>query len=223
MTIGSRRYALSPGFAVVLPPGTEPDGTQDPVNRLVVFALHFDLTGPELSPAFEPLLSSDPVRVRDLGTLESTVRTLVRAGAGRYGEMRAKLAFWQAVAHMAEERDLRQRGPGRSDERLQRVLAAVEENPAADWSIPQMTEVAHLSRAQLTRLFAAATGFSPGKYVTHTRINRARALLHESAMTISEIAAGLGYSDVSYFSRQFRELTGLPPGRFRSSRGTVHR
>jgi AraC family transcriptional regulator, arabinose operon regulatory protein len=225
MTIGQQSYALSPGFAVVLPPGSEPDATQDPANRLVVFALHFVVSGWGPDPALEPLLASDPVRVRELGVLESTVRTLVRAAGhpGRYGEVRAKLAFWQAVAHMAEERELRQRRTARSDERLQRVIAAVEESPAENWSVSRMTETAHLSRAQLTRVFAAATGFSPGKYVAHTRMNRARTLLNESEMTISEIAAGLGYGDVSYFSRQFRELSGISPGRFRSSRSANRR
>ena len=74
------------------------------------------------------------------------------------------------------------------------------------------------SPATFRRRFKQATGSSPHEYLLHCRAAEARRLLGEGDLSIKEIADRLGYRDVYFFSRQFRQLTGVPPGAYRRSR-----
>lgn len=47
------------------------------------------------------------------------------------------------------------------------------------------------------------------------RIERARHLMRESPLSLKQIAATLGYTDVYFFHRQFKAVTGLTPGQWR--------
>lgn len=70
----------------------------------------------------------------------------------------------------------------------------------------------------LRRRFAQATGESLHAYVLNAKLNAARHWLRETDTPIKTIAAKLGYRDVYFFSRQFREKTGIPPRLYRISR-----
>ncbi len=60
------------------------------------------------------------------------------------------------------------------------------------------------------------TGRSIENYIIEIRIARARELLAGSGKTVNEIGQQLGYSNVYFFSRQFKEKTGMSPTEFRS-------
>jgi AraC family transcriptional regulator len=84
--------------------------------------------------------------------------------------------------------------------------------------VPTTTELAALcntSRRSLLRLFRSATGKTPSRYIEETRLNRAKMLLATSKMTLKQIAYEAGYSTASYFSSQFKCMTGLTPSAFR--------
>jgi len=51
----------------------------------------------------------------------------------------------------------------------------------------------------------------PARYLIQARIDRAHQLLSETDMAVGTVAAALGYSDVAYFSRQYKQYTGVPP------------
>lgn len=78
-----------------------------------------------------------------------------------------------------------------------------------------MAAVASLSPSRFNVLFKAHFGQSPNRYLIQARIDRAKALLHETRMSQQEIADALGYRDVYFFNRQFTKETGIPPGRWR--------
>jgi transcriptional regulator GlxA family with amidase domain len=78
-----------------------------------------------------------------------------------------------------------------------------------------MARRASLSRAQFTRRFVSRLGMSPAQYLIQARIDRAHQLLTESGMTVTETAAALGYTDVPYFSRQYKQRTGRAPSQDR--------
>jgi transcriptional regulator GlxA family with amidase domain len=78
-----------------------------------------------------------------------------------------------------------------------------------------MAAQAVLSRAQFTRRFVAQHGTSPAQYLIQARVERAHQLLTETAMTVTQVAAALGYTDVAYFSRQYKFRTGTSPSQTR--------
>ncbi|MEU4608828.1 AraC family transcriptional regulator [Kribbella sp. NPDC023972] len=87
----------------------------------------------------------------------------------------------------------------------------IRQDPGRDWTVAEMAGRAALSRAQFTRRFVAQLGMSPAQYLIQARIDRAHQLLTENGMTVTQVASALGYTDVPYFSRQYKQRTGKPP------------
>jgi len=98
--------------------------------------------------------------------------------------------------------------------RLQ-LKAAVESGRPVE-SIQTLLERSNYSYAHLCRLFRAAYGITPVRYINNLRMDQAKLLLRDTTMTVSEIAYQVGLSDAGYFSRLFRKLTGHSPGRYRA-------
>lgn len=72
-----------------------------------------------------------------------------------------------------------------------------------------------LSYSRFRTMFRQNTGMAPGQYLIHIRINRAVELLTDTELGIGEIAGQLGFSSVYYFSRLFKQKTGMAPLAFR--------
>ena len=75
-----------------------------------------------------------------------------------------------------------------------------------------------ISRSYLYRAFQAEFGCSPSQYLTRYRLQRACQLLRHSQLTVSAVAASVGYEDPFYFSRVFRREKGVSPSEYRNSR-----
>ncbi len=99
---------------------------------------------------------------------------------------------------------------------LQRVVAQVTTTPDCDYDAVAASE--GMSASTLRRHFRRAMGMSIHKYVIRRRIESARALLVETDMPLKGIADALGYENQYFFSRQFHETVGVPPGMFRKSK-----
>lgn len=74
-----------------------------------------------------------------------------------------------------------------------------------------------ITETHFRRLFKRVYGTSPVKFVNKLRVERAEQLLSGTDIPISEISGMAGYNDVYYFSRRFKEITGVSPGAFRKS------
>ena len=74
-----------------------------------------------------------------------------------------------------------------------------------------------ISRRQLERLFKKYTHQSPTQFYYGLRLERAHALLNETNMTITEIAAATGFNSTSHLARQFRGKYGVSPNSFRKA------
>src|SRR5207247_8750389 len=97
---------------------------------------------------------------------------------------------------------------------LRAVIEYVEGHLDAGPSLGQMAAVAHLSPYHFARQFKAATGLPPHQYVIARRVERAKQLLRGGAeLSLAEVAARAGFSDQSQFSRHFKHLVGVTPGR----------
>jgi len=67
------------------------------------------------------------------------------------------------------------------------------------------------------RLFKDQTGFSPRKYLSRMRVEKACNLLHHSELTIEQIAAACGFADRYYFTRVFTQTMHTSPGAYRKN------
>jgi len=156
-----------------------------------------------------------PAPVGSNSTREFDILLSLIQSTDRWAACRARNALERLLIELAACRAYPQPEP---DLRLKRVFAhlSTADNPAVDYS-KLATEVG-MSLSSLRRQFKQAAGISMHAYALQCKISTARSLLIESQMPIKEIAERLGYSDIYYFTRQFRELSGLPPAAYRSSR-----
>ena len=72
----------------------------------------------------------------------------------------------------------------------------------------------HYSRSYITDQFQKSTGMSIAKYISEQRIERAKEMLLEKNMTVSQISEALGFSSVQYFSKCFKDAVGCIPSAY---------
>lgn len=133
----------------------------------------------------------------------------------RWGRLRAALAIETMLAELAEARSRAAANElpawlAGAVSRMQALGAQVDHDAlAAEAGLPPRT---------FRRRFAAAVGASPQDYEIACRIGHAKEMLGGTDLPIKTVAEQLGYRDVSFFTRQFRRVTGVPPAAYRRSR-----
>ncbi len=218
LTLDGRRSEVGPGWCAVFAPGEAPDAGHDPRRPLLVFGMHFSLTTPRgRVPAPAEVLPRERwCRLRDrvlLTALAARSDVSYRRG-DRLGLRQAELCLEQILALLQE--DSASLPPGPVDAVLDDITRAIRQEPSRRWTVAELADRASLSRAQFTRRFTARAGMPPARYVARARIDRAHQLLTETHMSVTQVAATLGYTDVGYFSRQYKQHTGHPPGQART-------
>ena len=78
----------------------------------------------------------------------------------------------------------------------------------------ELASASGISETYLKRLFGERFGVSPKRYIIQMKINHSAELLRLGRYSVSEAAALSGYSDVYYFSRQFKSYMGMTPSAF---------
>jgi transcriptional regulator GlxA family with amidase domain len=90
--------------------------------------------------------------------------------------------------------------------------------PAQVDSVAALSRQAGMSPAHFSRQFKRLFGETPVHFWNRARVDRAAALLVETALPLAAIAEMLGYADVYHFSKQFARFHGQPPGTWRAAR-----
>jgi DNA-binding response OmpR family regulator len=103
-----------------------------------------------------------------------------------------------------------------TDERfLQKALAIMEAHMAnADFDVEIFSKEIGMSRAQLHRKLTALSGLSTNEFIRSLRLKRAASLLLQQQGNVSEIAFGVGFSSLSYFTKCFRDYYGQTPSEY---------
>jgi transcriptional regulator GlxA family with amidase domain len=102
---------------------------------------------------------------------------------------------------------------------LRRLLRAKDRMDAAsheDWPVPRLAWVSGVSEAHFARSFKEAFGVPPHRYLLTRRIERAKALLRDTDLPITEIAFETGWNSLGTFGRTFRDIIGESPGELRA-------
>lgn len=102
-----------------------------------------------------------------------------------------------------------------AEPRLRRGLDAMLTDPARQWSVEELADVCHLSRATFARHFVKVAGMTPGEMLMRIRMARAAHWLRRDKRNVSIIADEVGYASEAAFSRAFNRLYGTTPGAFR--------
>ncbi len=104
-----------------------------------------------------------------------------------------------------------------ADRHLKAVLEEIHKNPGFAWSVERLAEVANLSRSSFAERFKRKLYMTPMHYLTTWRMQKARILLRDNKLSVSDVSKAVGYASDSSFSRVFKEHYGVSPKAYRRS------
>ena len=100
---------------------------------------------------------------------------------------------------------------------LEEVLALLEESYSdSNFGVPQMQRALAMSKTQLHRKLKSLTNEAPGELLRNFRLKRAAQLLSQKADSVTQIAYQVGFNNLSYFAKCFKELYGVAPSSYKS-------
>lgn len=212
MTLHGCEFALSKGSCFLFRAGDRTFAAQNPKNPLTVTFLHFSLR--EEKHAELP----GPYRViRDTFLFETLLNRFVesRIAGGPDSDTEARLlAALMLLQLLREERfePASQTEPGlQLASVIQDVAHLIRQNPGRPHTIESLAESARLSPRYFSLKFRQVMGITLETYLIRTKMERAEHLLRYSGMNVSEVAEALGFKDLSFFSRQFKQTRGKKP------------
>ncbi len=97
----------------------------------------------------------------------------------------------------------------------------IEANYKESFQMSELAEKAGLGLRQFNRRFKSMTGETAVKYLQHVRVDASKLLLATTQETFDEISPKVGYENVSFFRRVFRNSVGLTPLNFRRKFGQL--
>ncbi len=155
-------------------------------------------------------------------TLESIAAEMENGDAGWREVIRSlvnQLAIHLLRAHINTPRsdEIELSRVGIVDRRLRRAIEFMHDNCGRELNLAEIASAAYLSEFHFARLFKKITGATPHAYLASLRIEKARRLLAETDLPITEIGAQVGYASQSHFTKVFREATGMTPRAFRGA------
>jgi two-component system response regulator YesN len=123
---------------------------------------------------------------------------------------------WNRIKHQLEDNTNLCCHAEIKDRRIRRLVSYIDEHYTADLSLGQAAEIACMGATYLSEMFKREVGVSYSCYLTRVRLARAKELLERTNLRVGEIATLSGYHDANYFSRVFKEQTGMKPSEFRN-------
>jgi len=130
-----------------------------------------------------------------------------------------KCLTYQLCTHLvrrySEAIDVTIKHSGMPPSRLKKVVEFITEHIEGDLSLARLANVAGISRYYFCREFKKSMGVTPQRYVIQQRIEKAKVLLQNSSISITEISTQLRFPTPSHFTSTFRRIVGVTPTSFR--------
>jgi AraC-like DNA-binding protein len=178
------------------------------------------LRGPHADQAFRDFGLNPGQPMRHVGVHPELVATFnhiieeLRQERVGYGRMLAGYAFalLAQVTTLARRRSFTDT---KVEHAIQEARAIMLERTDRALDMEQLARELAVGYSWFRRAFREYAGISPGQYHLQLRLNRARDLLQNTRLPISQIALDTGFDTPAYFSRIFKKKTGQTPHQFR--------
>ena len=207
------RLEMRPGCIYFMTAGTDLEFEFQPDTKF--FAFHFNLrvgardlfsghdflkevTGKRQSiEKIADLLQKEPPGLCDICSLQSILLQLIADFLPGIGEQNSDLEYWEPV------------------------LQWIQQHADATTLIEELASVMNLSHDTFSRKFSKEFRISPKHYLEMELARKAGILLTSTSKSLNEIAHELNFSDIYYFYRFFRKMTGVPPGQYRKQTARI--
>lgn len=103
----------------------------------------------------------------------------------------------------------------KNEPQIRRSVEYLNDNLTEPVTLQDLASVACMSPFHFSRQFSRVTGRSPHAYMTHKRVERAKAMLMAGALSVASIAYACGFGSQAHFCRQFKVHEGHSPTEYR--------
>lgn len=140
------------------------------------------------------------VKPVDFDELEKMFSELYRAMSGNYETKK-------------EEESTREQSEGQI---INQAKAYIDINFSEEIHLNTLAELVYVHPTYLSILFKKKTGHNFKEYLTQVRIEKAKEMLKDLSLRITDISSNVGYESPKHFSKVFKELTGMTPKDWRN-------
>jgi len=106
--------------------------------------------------------------------------------------------------------------------RINKTLDYIEKHIQKQFTLSELAEESNFSKFHFNRIFNALMGESPLQFILRVRIEKAKALLiHNRNQSITEIAYQCGFTDISIFSRNFKNHFNISASQYRNEKSIL--
>jgi AraC family transcriptional regulator len=106
---------------------------------------------------------------------------------------------------------------GLSQKQIRQVTDYIYHHLQSDLSLLELAGCVALSPYHFARLFKQATGVTPHQYVIYQRVEKAKELLSQRELSVTEVALLCGFAHQGHLSKYFKRILGLAPTAFRDN------
>ena len=100
--------------------------------------------------------------------------------------------------------------------KVRKVIQLVDSSFTGELTIEDIARSVNLSPSRISRLFKSETGTTIGRFIKHSRLERARNLLETTDLSVVQILTQTGISCPSHFVRDFKKVYGVSPSQYRN-------
>jgi AraC-like DNA-binding protein len=206
--------------------GAQPD-TDEPTTSLICG--YFDFDSPQTNPILDTIpdlihiRNEDPARTSMLDSILRFITSETQSaqpGADVVVDKLSEILFIHVIRAYLQQSGVKTGLlAALSDTKLGRVIRAVHEDPAFNWSVSNLAEKAGMSRSAFASHFQTIAGITPMQYVSNWRMQTAFEKLRTGKDSVARIAEQSGYQTEASFRKAFKKQMGIGPGAVR--RGNV--
>ncbi|HHW32301.1 MAG TPA: AraC family transcriptional regulator [Clostridiaceae bacterium] len=102
---------------------------------------------------------------------------------------------------------------------IYRAINYIKHNYMKKITLEEVASHVYLSPSYFSKIFKEEMKYSFNAYLNYVRIEMSKKLLLDDSIDLIEVSNMVGYEDQSYFSKVFKKITGISPGKYRESRG----
>lgn len=131
-------------------------------------------------------------------------------------EWSTKLAFLNLLQRVSEQQLLLDEENNVAAQSIQQCMDYIRHHYHEPLERETLARKASLSTSYFSVLFKKHTGYSPTQYITKIRLDKAKQLLRQKQLPISDVARAVGFQDPLYFAKVFSHEIGVPPRTYRN-------
>ncbi len=182
------------------------------VAQVAAEALGIDEARIEMVPR---LGFADPLLEQLMLELLEVAREDDGGGNGLYADHLARMLALRVLRRHVTRPGRAEAGRAAPQPRMRHVREVIESALDEDLSLERLAREAGIGAHAFSAAFTRAFGETPHRYVLNRRIERAKALLRDTAIPVAEIALQTGFASQSHLASAFRRIVGATPGAYR--------